>query len=95
LPEEAYISYGYNKGLLKMSDAANQRLMNFPVEVRINALIDGLDDNEAHVRAACAFHLLHIKHAKVLAAMRRHLNDLDDRVVWRAKFYVKYYGGAL
>jgi len=76
-----------------VSDAAKARLMTFPPEVRLVALLRGLDGQDDHVRAACAFILLHERDKRVLSAMSRHIHDPDSRVAWRAKFHVERYGG--
>jgi hypothetical protein len=94
VPEEAYLSIDADHNTLRVGDAARGRLMTFPSEVRLLALLSGLERKEAHVRAACAALLLHNADTRVLAVFRRHIDDPDPRVAWRANFHVEHYGVA-
>ena len=89
LAEEAYGLPGFDDAFLAVSNAAQQHLLRFPDEVRIAALVEGMDGSDSDVRCACAALLLSARHATVRDAMRRHLHDPDSRVARHARTYLE------
>ena len=88
LPEEVYGLPGFDDAFLAVSNGAQQHLLRFPDEVRIAALVEGMDGSDPDVRCACAALLLNARNAGVRDAMRRHLHDPDSRVARHAHAYL-------
>jgi HEAT repeat protein len=91
LSEELLSAADLDPFLIKISDLAARRLQAMPDDVGFRALLEGLDHKDGEVRAACASRLLHTCHPELTAAMRRHLNDSEESVKWRAELHIKLY----
>lgn len=93
LPPVALFSSEIDKGMFQVSIAAWNRLMSFPIDVRLEALLKGLESKDTLIQAACADRLLYWRDTRIFAAMLQHINDKDNSVAWSAKAYITWYNG--